>query len=67
MPKLLKIDISLVVLTMLGLIYLYSKNSISLSYALVILFIYVLSKILGYIILPYEKFNIFLQFLTKSS
>ena len=67
MPKLLKIDIVLVTLTTLGLVYLYSKNDITLGYALIVLCVYILSKILGYTILPYDKFDIFLQFLTNSS
>ena len=67
MHKLFWVDISLIFLTILGCGYLYNNNYISLSYAIFILFIYICSKIIGYIILPYNKFETFIDFLTDSS
>jgi len=67
MSKLLKIDLVLITLTILGLIYLYSKNSISYKYAFFILSIYIFAKVAGYIILPYNKFEEFIKFLTETS
>ena len=67
MHKLLWADISLVGLTIGGLFYLYTYGKISLLYAVIILGIYMFSKILGYYILPYEKFETFIQHLIQTS
>ena len=67
MNKLLKIDILLVFLTFIGLCYLYYNNKITLVYAFFILLFYIISKVIGYLILPYYNFSIFLNFLTQSS
>jgi len=65
--KLFKVDLALILLTFLGLLYLYSNQKVSLIYALTILIIYISSKIIGYILLPYNLFDIFINNLTKSS
>jgi hypothetical protein len=67
MHKLLKADLLLFVLTILGLLYLYYTQKISLSYSLVILSIYLLAKIIGYRILPYQNFEKFLNHLSNNS
>jgi len=67
MHKLLKADIFLIVLTILGILYLYMNAKISIEYAIFILFIYLFSKIIAYLILPYSKFEIFLNYLTETS
>ena len=65
--KLFKADIFLVFITIAGLFYLYYSNKISVYYAIAIFAIYLLSKIIGYLILPYNKFEIFLNFLIDTS
>ena len=65
--KLFWVDIFLVILTGLGLTYLYLTNQISSIYSLIILFIYITSKAIGYAILPYNKFEQFINFLNKTS
>ena len=67
MHKLFWADISLIFLTIIGCAYLYINNYLSLPYAMAITSIYVFSKIIGYIILPYDKFETFINFLTDSS
>ena len=65
--KLFKADLALVLLTIAGLLYLYSSNTISVQYALLILGIYIASKIIGYTLLPYELFDKFITYLSESS
>jgi len=65
--KLFKADLALVLLTIVGLLYLYSSNIISVQYALLILGIYIASKIIGYTLLPYELFDKFITYLSESS
>ena len=65
--KLFLTDIALTLLTLLGNIYLYTSDTISLPYAAFIAGLYILAKITGYIILPYEKFDIFLTHLITTS
>ena len=65
--KLFKADIFLILLTIGGIAYLYTNHRISLSYSLIVLTIYLFSKMFGYIILPYQKFEIFLSHLTQTS
>lgn len=67
MHKLLKADLALITLTILGLFYLYITQQILLAYAILILSIYILSKIIGYKILPYKDFDIFLNHLIHNS
>ena len=65
--KLFKADLALVLLTIVGLLYLYSSNTISVQYALLILGIYIASKVIGYTLLPYELFDKFITHLSESS
>ena len=67
MHKLLKTDMALIIFTLVGIIYLYFKNNISLKYAIILLLIYILAKIIGYIILQYKNFDIFLTHLIDES
>ena len=67
MHKLFWTDCVLVFLTLCGVSYLYSAESISFIYASTILGTYLLAKILGYLILPYAKFEIFIQHLINTS
>lgn len=67
MHKLLKADLALITLTILGLFYLYSTQQISFLYTVLILLIYIISKIIGYIILPYKDFDTFLNHLSSNS
>ncbi len=59
--KLFWVDIALVGLTFLGCAYLYLINQVNLPYAIIIATIYLVSKCIGYIILPYKKFDIFIN------
>lgn len=65
--KLFKADLGLVLLTIIGLLYLYYSNNISIGYSLIILSIYILAKIIGYFILPYDLFNKFITHLSENS
>ena len=65
--KLLKADIALITLTLIGVTYLYLNNAISFDLAIIILLFYILSKIIGYKILPYNDFNTFITNLTIES
>ncbi|HIP13801.1 MAG TPA: hypothetical protein EYG73_13920 [Arcobacter sp.] len=65
--KLLKADIALVILTLIGVTYLYLSNDISLTFAVILLSIYILAKIIGYKILKYNNFDIFITHLTNES
>lgn len=65
--KLFLTDIALTLLTLIGSTYLYTSGTISLPYATFIAGLYILAKITGYIILPYEKFDIFLTNLITTS
>ena len=65
--KLFKADLSLVLLTIVGLLYLYNSDTISLQYSLLIFSIYITSKIVGYILLPYNLFDEFITHLSKTS
>jgi len=60
-------DLMLTLLTFTGSCYLYSSGKITISYALIISVIYISSKIIGYIILPYSKFEIFIEHLSSHS
>jgi len=67
MHKLCKIDIGLVLLTIIGSAYLYYNNQINFYYAMLIVFLYILAKLVGYVLLPYELFDTFINHLTKTS
>ena len=67
MHKFFKIDFFLILLTMIGLYYLFTIKTIEINFAVLIFVIYVLSKVVGYLILPYEKFDIFINHLSKES
>jgi len=67
MHKLFKADIFLVFLTLIGLTYLFYSNLITSSCLLVVFLVYLSSKIIGYIILPYDKFNLFIDHLSTES
>jgi len=60
-------DLMLTLLTFTGSYYLYSSGKITIAYALIISAIYISSKIIGYIILPYSKFEIFIGHLSSHS
>ena len=67
MHKLFKADLVLIILTILGALFLYFTEKITLNFAIVIFGIYVLAKIIGYIILPYDDFDKFINHLTVNS
>jgi len=67
MHKLFLTDLALTLLTISGSSYLYFNDKISLAWALLITGIYILSKILGYFILPYEPFDKFINHLSDNS
>jgi hypothetical protein len=67
MNKLFLTDVLLVLITILGSLYLYLIDKISITYAIFIIIFYLLSKIIGYIILPYKNFEQFLNFLIDNS
>ena len=67
MKKYFLIDFFLILLTTIGLYYLFTTKTIGINLAILILVIYVLSKVVGYLILPYEKFDIFINHLSKES
>jgi hypothetical protein len=58
----------LILLTLVGITYLYFfAHNISLTYAVFLIGIYLFAKIIGYILLPYSKFKIFLAHLIHHS
>jgi len=65
--KLFKTDLGLILLTIIGLFYLYTNHSISLTYSILILAIYIASKIIGYLLLSYTLFDEFITHLVNSS
>jgi len=65
--KLFKADLILILATVFALIYLYSNHKISFYNATFILLFYICSKIIAYMILPYAKFEIFLNHLVNTS
>jgi len=67
MHRLFWTDLVLTLVTILGSSYLYLNHKISLEFAIVIVLIYITSKIIGYFILPYNSFEKFIDFLTQSS
>jgi hypothetical protein len=67
MHKLLLTDILLVLLTILGSTYLYINQTVSLTYAIGLVMIYILAKFIGYMLLPYNQFEIFINHLADES
>lgn len=67
MHKLFWTDFFLILLTLTGLLYLYTTNQITFYYALIIFLIYTTSKIIGFFLLPYSKFEEFIKHLSKNS
>jgi len=67
MHKLFLTDLALTLLTILGSSYLFLNDKISFELALLITGIYIISKIIGYFILPYEPFNKFITHLSNNS
>lgn len=65
--KLFWTDVALVLLTLVGCAYLYISGTIGLPYASFIAGFYILGKITGYFVLPYEKFDRFLTHLISTS
>lgn len=67
MHKLFWTDLVLVLLTISGSTYLFLNNKIDFQLAILITFIYISSKIIGYFILPYKPFNKFINHLRDDS
>ena len=67
MPKLFIADTLLLALTFIGGLYLQSLAIYSNEFLIFIFGLYLLSKIVGYFILPYADFQIFVDELTNSS
>lgn len=67
MHKIFYIDLGLVVLTFTGTTYLFFYSSFSALFLMSVFLIYIVSKIVGYLILPYNKFDIFISSLTDES
>jgi len=65
--KLLLTDILLVILTIIGTSYLWLNSTTPKTLLLVILISYIISKIVGYWILPYDKFELFINNLKINS
>lgn len=67
MHKLFWADFILSLMTILGATYLYLDNKITLVFAIVVVSIYIFSKIIAYLLLSYEKFDKFISFLIINS
>lgn len=67
MHKLFYIDLLLVMLTILGVAFLYEGNTYPLNLLIMTFASYVFSKIFGYFLLPYRQFEEFINDLTNHS
>jgi len=67
MHKLFWMDIALTLLTILGSTYLFLNDKINMNFTILIIGIYLISKIIGYFILPYENFDKFINHLSDNS
>jgi hypothetical protein len=65
--KLFKVDITLITATLLGMLYLYYTQQVSIMLGITIVLIYIMAKIVGYMILPYPQFETFLNALSEKS
>ena len=67
MNKLFIIDVVLILLTLFGGLYINTLEQYSSVFLVMVFLIYILSKIIGYFILPYEDFQKFINQLTEFS
>ncbi len=67
MHKLFFIDLVLVFFTLCGTFYLYFYSNYSMLFLALIFTSYVISKMIAYKILPYDKFDKFINHLTMES